>query len=346
MLAQYYGWDVGGAHLKFAALGAAGEVLAVRQVACPMWQGGAMLSDALAQLVTEFGLQTGVHAISMTAELCDVFATRAAGVAAILAVLEAQLGGTLWVYRAAGWSTVSAARDQVEEVASMNWHATAAYSATLITNGWLVDIGSTTTDLIPLRDGQCAARGFTDATRMTAGELVYTGVCRTPVMAVSQRVPWRGHWRGLAAEFFANMADVYRITGELPRGADLYPTADQRPADLVHSLPRLARMLGEDTSPADHTALHECARFLSLTQLVSITDAMALVESRIPGFAHGGVLIGAGVGQFLARRLALIRELEYLDFAELAGIPPQFNVPASHCAPAIALARLAALARI
>ncbi len=345
MRAQYYGWDVGGAHLKFAALDAAGEVLVVRQLACPLWQGASVLRDALSLLVAEFGLQTGVHAISMTGELCDVFATRTEGVTAILAVLETQLGGTLWVYRAAGWSNVRAARDQVEEVASMNWHATAAYAATLVDAGWLLDIGSTTTDLIPLRGGQCAARGFTDATRMATGELVYTGVCRTPVMAVSQRVPWRGQWRGMAAEFFANMADVYRITDELPVGADMLPSADQRPADVAHSLQRLARMLGEDAIPADYAALRECAHYLSVTQLVSIVEAMSLVASRMPP-AAGTVLIGAGVGQFLARRVALIRQLEYVDFADLAGIPRQIAAQASHCAPAIALARLAALAHL
>ncbi len=48
MLTQYYGWDVGGAHLKFAALAADGTVNDVRQIACPLWQGPEMLQNALA----------------------------------------------------------------------------------------------------------------------------------------------------------------------------------------------------------------------------------------------------------------------------------------------------------
>ena len=66
MLTQYYGWDVGGAHLKFSALAADGTVNDVRQIACPLWQGPEMLQNARSSLMAEFGLQTGVHAISMT----------------------------------------------------------------------------------------------------------------------------------------------------------------------------------------------------------------------------------------------------------------------------------------
>ena len=346
MLTQYYGWDVGGAHLKFAALTADGTVNDVRQIACPLWQGPEMLQNALSSLVAEFGLQSGVHAIWMTGELCDAFATRAHGVAAILEMLESRLGGALWVYGATDWYRTTDARARIDDVASMNWHATAAYVAREVEDGFVLDIGSTTTDLIPLRAGQIIASGHTDATRLAQGELVYTGICRTPVMAVCQTLPFRGQWQGSAAEHFANMADVYRITGELPPGADMLPTADHRPADVEHSLRRLARMLGADASPADSYALTECARFIRLRQLVRIAEALALVATRLSSPATREVLIGAGVGQFLARRIAAMRELEYRDFAELACIAPKFAASATVCAPAIALARLAAATRL
>lgn len=344
MMTKYYGWDVGGAHLKFAALAADGALIAVRQLACPLWQGPRLLLDALSSLAADFDLQTGVHAISMTGELCDAFATRQEGVTSILEMLEARLRGALWVYGASAWYHAATARERIEEVASMNWHATATYVAGEIEDGFLLDIGSTTTDVIPLRARHIAACGDTDGTRLALGELVYTGVCRTPVMAVCQRLPFRGQWRGSAAEYFATTADVYRITGELPVGADLFATADQRPADLEHSLRRLARMLGEDACAADRYALTECARFISLTQLMQITNALSLVATRSSAPAQREVLIGAGVGQFLARRVAGLRDMDYRDFAEVAGIPSGLAEIATICAPAIALARLAARA--
>ena len=72
----------------------------------------------------------------------------------------------------------------------------------------LVDAGTTTTDLIPIKAGKVAARGATDAERLTEGELLYTGVVRTPVMAVAHSAPFRGRVQKIAAERFATMADV------------------------------------------------------------------------------------------------------------------------------------------
>ena len=80
--------------------------------------------------------------------------------------------------------------------------------------GLLVDIGSTTTDIIPLRDGLVRAAGYTDSERLACGELVYTGLTRSFVMALAERAPFAGRWTTLAAEYFASAADVNRVAGE------------------------------------------------------------------------------------------------------------------------------------
>ena len=80
----------------------------------------------------------------------------------------------------------------------------------------MIDIGSTTCDLIPLVDGQPVTIGKTDPNRMINGELIYTGVQRAPVCAVAQLVPWRGRKCPLAHEVFATMWDVYLTLGDLP----------------------------------------------------------------------------------------------------------------------------------
>ena len=69
---------------------------------------------------------------------------------------------------------------------------------------------------------------LTDGERLTQGELVYTGVVRTPVMAIAHTAPFMGRMQRIAAERFATMADVWRLTGDLPDDADPYPAADQR----------------------------------------------------------------------------------------------------------------------
>lgn len=335
-----YGWDVGGAHLKFAVVDGAGRLLDVRELACPLWEGPSVLPAAVTALAAEFGLRDGRHAITMTGELCDAFATRAEGVSTILDMLDVALGGTRLVYGANGWQTPAAARAHVDEVASMNWHATATFVAAALGDGCLVDIGSTTSDLVPFVRGQVIAQGRTDASRLERGELVYTGAVRTPVMAVVSCVPCRGAWRGVAAEHFATMADIYRVTGELPDGADLLPTADGRPADLVHSLRRLARMLGDDARPEDACVLGACARFIRLRQVERLLDALALIGSRDNAGECTGTLVGAGVGSFIAARLAGVQGAHFLDFATLANVPEALAARANAAAPAVALAHM------
>ena len=78
------------------------------------------------------------------------------------------------------------------------------------------------------------------------GELVYTGLVRSFVMAIAERAPFAGRWSPLINENFATMADVHRILGTLPEGADQMATADGRAKTVAASRARLARMVGRD----------------------------------------------------------------------------------------------------
>lgn len=340
---QYYGWDVGGAHLKFAVLDDAGALQDVRQLVCPLWQGEERLVSLLRSVSAEFPLERGHHALTMTGELCDIFANRETGVRAILKVMVAAIGSAPAIYAGErGWFETAAATDTPLAVASQNWHATAAWIARRFDTAILIDIGSTTTDIIAIRDGMVCAVGDSDGARLEAGELVYSGVTRTPVMAVVNQVPFNGRWRGIAAEYFATLADVYRVTEELPADADGHPTADGRPADLLHSVARLARMFGEDAVDNDHHAIREGARFIAFTQLTQVQRGLAQVMSRNSATP---LIVGAGTGEFLARRLADANQIRYRSFAETIDAPIHLSRAASVCAPAVAVAKLAYLDR-
>lgn len=343
MSAQICGWDVGGAHLKCAVIDETGALCHVSQWACPLWEGMPRLQAALAAAVATHGRDTALHAVTMTAELCDLFATRAEGVARVVAALSGQLTGRIRLYGIDGWYAPEQAGAVWPAVASMNWHASTRLAAREVRDGILLDIGSTTTDLVPFAAGLPLAVGASDADRLAAGELVYTGIVRTPVMAVSDRLAYDGRWQGLAAERFATMADVYRVLGELPAGADQYETADGRPADFAHSCARLARMLGTDADDAHRDALTGCARQLRAAQLRAIDAGLAQLASRrgVPaGLAM--TLVAAGAGAFLVPRLAALHDARVVDFAALAEAPPALAASAAQCAPAVAVARLAA----
>jgi (4-(4-[2-(gamma-L-glutamylamino)ethyl]phenoxymethyl)furan-2-yl)methanamine synthase len=339
-MSDVLGWDIGGAHLKLARVSGS-VVTEVRQVPCALWQGVDRLAAAVDEALRG---QPGpsAHALTMTGELADIFPDRANGVRAILAAFGRCVPGSeISVYAVAGaWLTPAEAGSAPERVASANWHATAQLVAAATRDGLLIDIGSTTTDLVPLRSGAVTARGMDDAERLALDELVYRGVVRTPVMAVAPYVEVAGRRVGIVAELFATMADVYRLTGELPTHADQHPTADGRGKSLAESRARLARMIGRDAASAPDAVWDALARHLADRQFENLREAAArlLVQAAVPA---GAPVIGAGVGRFLAAAVARQLAAPYRGFDELIGARnAAIAACAADCAPAVAVALL------
>ena len=163
----------------------------------------------------------------------------------------------------------------------------------------LVDVGSTTTDIIPLRDGAVAARGRTDTERLRFGELVYAGVRRTPICALADRLPFQGRATALAAELFATTLDVFLTLGDIPDDPENRSTADGRAATSDAARDRLARMVGADRetfSADDALRLSRSANEVFLARLVEAAGRA--------GEGRPSVVVVSGSGEFLACRLA------------------------------------------
>jgi probable H4MPT-linked C1 transfer pathway protein len=332
------GWDLGGAHLKAARLDAAGRVERVVQFPCPLWQGLPELERALDAAVAALGPAT-VHAVTMTGEMVDLFPTRAAGVAGLVAAMRARFEGLRFYAGDAGFATADQAAAFGLRLASANWSATAELVAATTADALLVDVGSTTTDLVPVRDGRVRARGLDDATRLEARELVYTGVVRTPVMALVQEVPFQGRTVPVMAELFATAADVHRLSGRLREDADRYPAADGGEKTTAGSARRLARMIGRDMETSSLDDWRRLAAWLSDTQARRIEQACAFVLAREP-LPHFAPVVGAGVGRFLAADLARRLDRPYVEFAHLLTDAGPDAGLASDCASAVAVAWL------
>ena len=142
------------------------------------------------------------------------------------------------------------------------------------------------------------------------------------------------------AEYFATTADVYRLTGELPEGADQLPAADNGGKTVRDSARRLARMIGRDLESAPLAQWKQCARQLAELQLWQIRQACERVLSRTVAVDRSPV-VGAGTGRFLARKLAVHLGRRYRDFDSLIDAAPDTASWASSCAPAVAVALLA-----
>jgi probable H4MPT-linked C1 transfer pathway protein len=338
------GWDLGGAHLKAARVSAAGKPIKVIQVPCRLWLGLGELDKALRKAMAAMG-PCPRHAVTMTGELADLFPGRAAGVAGLLDAMAKRLRGAIMLVYAgkAGFLPPDRGRRCVDDVASANFLASAEALAARVPEALFVDLGSTTADLIPIAGGRPRPRGLTDFARLASAELVYTGVTRTPVMAVARNVPVLGKRRGLMAEHFATMADAHRLAGGLPRDADQLPTADNRSKSLADSARRLARMVGADADAHPRAIWVALARYLADRQLAQLREAAervlarGLIGSRAP-------VIGAGVGRFVVKRLARKLGRRYVDAGAVLGSGASASVRegTTRCLPAVAVALLAA----
>lgn len=345
-MSEIIGWDIGGAHLKAARLDADGAVLAVAQEACALWRGIEELERAMPVVLLQLGASLPCrHAVTMTGELVDAFADRRDGVRAIVAALLRLLGAD-GVSLFAGPHGLIAAQQlsdaHLDAVASANWLVSAAFVASRLPSALFVDMGSTTTDILPVQGGAAHYRGYSDFERLRQEELVYTGVVRTPVMALTKRVPFDGDMILLAAEHFATMADVYRLSGQLPEHADQWPTADGGEKTAKGSARRLARMLGRDLGDEGLVPWRQVAAYLGECQSAKLHWACLRQLSRNLLDA-GAPLVGAGVGRFVLRRLALRLDRPYVDMSDLFfdGIEQPERLSVADLAPAAAVAKMA-----
>jgi len=225
------GWDIGGVNTKVARVAGA-RVLAAHAAPYELQRDPAALAPLLAHLARDLGAGAAdPHGVTMTAELSQLFRTKREGVAFVLdAVAAAFPDACVRVWSVdARWRTPAQARREPLAVAAANWAATAHVVGRMCSDCLLVDVGSTTTDIIPIRGGAPMARGRTDVERLREGELVYTGALRTPVEAIAPTVPVRGRPTGVAAEGFALAGDVHVWRGELAPADYSVPTPDGRP---------------------------------------------------------------------------------------------------------------------
>jgi (4-(4-[2-(gamma-L-glutamylamino)ethyl]phenoxymethyl)furan-2-yl)methanamine synthase len=334
------GWDVGGAHLK-AARAENGVITKAVQVPCPLWLGLAELDRAFYEAEAAVG-RTSLNAITMTGELCDAFATREEGVAGLAAIMARLLGPGRTVFYAgrAGFRDEREIAGHATGIASANWHASAALTGMRARTALFIDMGSTTTDIIQIAEGQPANLGSTDAERLVHGELVYSGLARSFLMAGPRLVPFAGQWTPLMNEWFASMADVHRILEQLPEGADMMETPDGREKTKAASCARLARMIGRDSIDAETAAWERLARFFAEAQVREIMDAVALVLSRGHVDAKAPI-VGAGIGRGVIRELAKRMGRSFTGFDCMIDAIPEARSTACDCAPAAAVALIA-----
>ena len=349
------GWDVGGAHLKACWL-RSGRVRDVAQWACPLWQGLEHLDAALAQArarwpeVLTGDRATGTpSAVTMSGEMVDLFADRADGVRLISQTLTSRLPGPVQLYAGPQrWVGPAQAVAHWPSIASANWLASAQHAAVRLGRGLLIDIGSTTTDVIAFdraHPGHVLGGSVSDRDRLASGELVYQGVVRTPLCALAPRTVFQGQTLNVMNEWFATTADVYRLTDELDPAHDQQPTADGADKSLPATRARLARLVGcdaQDGTEADWQAFAQAWRAAQCAEIASQVQRVLARHGRTR--ANAGRVVAAGCGAFLVPAVLGATDPPVLDYghdvALIEAARPALAAWARVCAPSVAVATL------
>jgi len=297
------GWDIGGVNTKAARV--SGDVtLAARNEPFEIQREPTTIAARLREIASRLGGEPAdAHAVTMTAELSQFFRTKRDGVAYVLdAVASAFPGARTFAYSVDGrFLELAEARDAALVVAASNWVATAELIATIVHDAILVDVGTTTTDIIPIADGRVAALGRTDPERLLSGELLYLGAVRTAIEAIVHHVPLHGGQAGVSAESFALSGDVHVWRGDLTAQGYTAPTPDGRPANRNFAGERLARVVCADRELLDDSDIDRIAAHVADAMIARIAASITRVRVRHPQL-HTAII--AGHGAFIARGAA------------------------------------------
>jgi probable H4MPT-linked C1 transfer pathway protein len=309
-LISIIGWDIGGANVKAAWLAVERGRLVEAQIASrpfQIWREKDRLLEVVREVRASAAHDQPVQAmaLTMTAELADIFATKREGVLFIFKGMQAAFPGCpIYALSLAGkFTPLIEAQETPLEFAAANWMASALWYARQFPNCLLIDVGSTTTDILPILNGQVMVAGRTDLERLSSGELVYTGALRTNLAAIVQSAPVAGRFCRTASEYFAVSGDVHLILGHLTSEDYTCPTPDGQPPTIDTARQRLARLVCADTEMLSTPQIDELAHYIYAQQLNQISQGIQQVLSRLPGLRSSPVIV-LGSGAFLAAQAA------------------------------------------
>ncbi|MCW3995718.1 MAG: H4MPT-linked C1 transfer pathway protein [Candidatus Bathyarchaeota archaeon] len=300
----------------------------------PVWKKPQKLFDTLSSLRQSLKLQRlDALGVTMTAELSDVYQTKREGVNHILSCVEEAFADVpIYVLNTdVELETLEAAKHDPMGVSAANWAATGWLVARHISDCVVVDIGSTSTSIIPILHGKVAACGKTDLAKLICGELVYTGSLRTNLAAVVHSIPTRNGVAGVSSELFALSGDVHLILGNITSPDYTCETADGRGKTLPEALARLARVVCADTEMLNKQEIIDMAQYIYDKQIAQVAEGLAKVYSRLKKqTTHQVPVVVTGLGKdFLARKAAeSIKVDEIIDLSSLVMAEAVLATPA------------------
>ncbi len=311
------GLDIGGANTKAAS----SDGQFAESVYLPLWK-HAPLDEVLGRFAAR---RPQAVAVVITGELADCFSCKSEGITRLTGAVKQAFSCPAYFWGANGFAWT-----EPLELAAANWAASAALLAQEMGDCLFVDMGSTTTDLIPIRGGRALA-AETDFLRLAGGDLVYMGLLRTRLDALLPTARIRGLRVPLAPEFFAIMADARLGLGRISEERYTCETPDGAGKDRQAALRRLARSVC-----ADLEEIGEAAALAVASQACERQKSIlvAALERQLESHELTKV-VAAGIGEEMIAQAAAFLGLDCLRLSQ------RYGKGISDVFPAYAVARLA-----
>lgn len=280
------GFDIGGANTDLAIIeyDNDGEIKNIETdfSYLPMWYKNDELGETLIELIEKICPLNEIDAvgISMTAELVDAYETKKEGVLDIVNKCLKVFNKPIGFVGVNGMLTPDEIKNKPLEAAAANWIATSEIVASMEKDCIFVDTGSTTTDIIPIKDGKECSIGRSDFERLSTGELVYTGTLRTNIASFVDKIPLDGSEYRVASELFAITADVYNILDLISPEDYVCDTCDGQGKSKLESMRRISRVLCADLEILTEEEIHYICEFIHQAQVAQIANALDEVAKR------------------------------------------------------------------
>ncbi len=321
------GIDVGGANTKIAT----SDGSSVRYIYAPLWRNKAIIREVLSDVrrgLEAEGMEIEAVGAVMTGEICGCFNTKREGVLYIKRAVTSIFSDAHFFDKDCTFKDGSSVDKGTLSFAATNWLASAKFLSEEYKNAIFVDIGSTTTDVIPIVEGEIKAKK-TDLERLKSGELIYSGVLRTNVSHLLKRVVIGGEEYRTSSELFATTADAYLVLGYRSRdnynceNSDNYAYTFAREEvkkgeedkNRICAMRRLARVMCSDLEEIGEESAVSIAEQVKEKQVEELIDSMKRIKEK-----YGlKTVVSAGIGDFIVKEAADSLNMGFLSLSTIYG---------------------------
>ncbi len=310
---KFLGIDIGGAHIKLIGLDKKRSVCFADYRKCYVWMGLNNLKKEF-KYINDLNFDKKIICgITMTAELCDIFKNKKIGANQISDLCK-KLKYNFLFYSTQKNTFTRNVKDNYKSIICMNWHAVARYFLKYYKNLIIIDFGSTTTDFICIKDGVISNVGVDDLSRLSEGELIYTGVMRTPLFSIEKKVDYKNKVYHIIPELFSSTSDLYRVNNFINKNFDIDDEADHQGKSLTKSLIRISRSFAIDYSHKNQKLLFDLSKILIKKQIKMIDDNIEILKEK-KSYKKNLPILFSGIGRSIL--IKMCRQKKKLEVKSL-----------------------------